>query len=467
MSASRRTFLKSSAVFAVGMSGLRQFVAAGEPLANSDGNRFGRIVADPHNILSLPTGFSYRVISHAGDQMDDGLVVPDKPDGMATFAGPNGLTLLVRNHEIEPRQAGPFGWGAELLNKVDTDLLYDLGEEGKPCNGGTTTVVYDTRNQRVIRQYLSLAGTIRNCAGGPTPRGTWITCEEACDTVGKNKVDDGPEIYCQQNHGYNFEVPATADIRLAPAIPLRDMGRFRHEAVAEDPHTGIVYQTEDLDDGLIYRFLPHRPGDLAAGGKLQALALVHLSSADTRNWNGETTITPGLRHAVRWIDLDNVESPDDDLRLRGFDAGAARFARGEGMWYSEGEIYFACTNGGSAELGQIWKYTPSHSEGMPGEVSDRGMLELFVEPNDSNLVANADNLTSAPWGDLIVCEDRDGQEIRLVGVTPEGGCYTFAHNHVHTEFSGATFSPDGTTLFVNLQHKGMTLAITGPWPRSA
>lgn len=466
MSSSRRAFFKSSAVFALGMSGLKHYVAAGEPVLDSSSSRFGEIVPDPHNILSLPKGFSYRVISHAGDQMDDGLLVPDKPDGMATFAGPNGLTLLVRNHEIEPRQLGPFGWDSELFDKINPDLLYDLGEEGKPCNGGTTTVVYDTRNQRVIRQYLSLCGTIRNCAGGPTPRGTWITCEEANDTVGTNKVDDGPEITCQQDHGYNFEVPASADIRLAPAIPLREMGRFRHEAVAEDPHTGIVYQTEDLEDGLLYRYVPHRPGDLVAGGKLQALALVHMPSADTRNWNGENTITPGLRHAVRWIDLEDVESPNDDLRYQGFEAGAARFARGEGMWYSEGEIYFACTNGGSAGLGQIWKYTPSQSEGMPGEVADRGMLELFVEPNDSNLVVNADNLTSAPWGDLIVCEDRDGQEVRLVGVTPQGGCYTFAYNHAHTEFSGATFSPDGSTLFVNLQHKGMTLAITGPWPRS-
>ncbi|MCO6043903.1 PhoX family protein [Aeoliella sp. ICT_H6.2] len=466
MPSNRRAFLKSSAVFALGMSGLKHYVAAGEPTLESQYSRFGQIVPDPHNILSLPAGFDYRIISHTGDQMDDGLLVPDKPDGMAAFAGPNGLTLLVRNHEIEPRQQGPFGWGSELIDKIDRELLYDLGEEGKPCNAGTTTVVYDTRNQRVVRQYLSLCGTIRNCAGGPTSRGTWITCEEACDVVGKNKIDDGPEITCQQNHGYNFEVPASADIRLAPAIPLKQMGRFRHEAVAEDPHTGIVYQTEDLEDGLIYRYLPKRPGDLAAGGKLQALALIHLSSADTRNWNGDSTFTPGLRHAVRWIDLDDVESPNDDLRYQGFDAGAARFARGEGMWYADGEVYFACTNGGAAELGQIWKYTPSPSEGMPGEVADRGMLELFVEPNDSNLVANADNLTSSPWGDLIVCEDRDGQEVRLVGVTPDGHCYTFAHNHVHTEFSGATFSPDGTTLFVNLQHKGMTLAITGPWPRS-
>ena len=467
MSTSRRSFLQSSAAFAIGAAGLKKFVSAGELQSAAQSSvRFGNLIEDPHQLLSLPPGFSYRVISHAGDSMDDGLLVPDKPDGMATFAGPRGLTLLVRNHEIEPRQQGPFGEDCERLRQIDTQKLYDMGEEGKPCIGGTTTVVYDTRNQRVVRQYLSLSGTTRNCAGGPTPWGSWITCEEASDVKGVNKVDEGPEIFCQQDHGYNFEVPATADIHLAPAIPLREMGRFRHEAVAIEPKSGIVYQTEDVEDGLIYRFIPNRPGNLQAGGKLQALALVERKSADTRNWNDEYTISPILKYAVKWIDLDEVEAPGDDLRHRGFTAGAARFARGEGMWYANGDIYFACTNGGAAKLGQMWKYTPSPHEGAVRETDEPGKMELFVEPRSSTLVANADNLTSTPWGDLLVCEDRDGDEVRLVGITPNGDCYTFGRNHAHTEFAGATFSPDGSTLFVNLQHHGMTLAITGPWPRA-
>ncbi|WP_442482056.1 alkaline phosphatase PhoX [Aeoliella sp. SH292] len=467
MPSNRRSFFKASTAFALGAAGLQRFVSASEQSSTtSSAQSFGEMVRDPHNILSLPEGFTYRVISHAGDLMDDGLFVPDKPDGMATFAGPDGLTILVRNHEVEPRQQGPFGKDAELLSKIDTRSLYDLGEPGKPCIGGTTTLVYDTQKQQVVRQYLSLVGTIRNCAGGPTPRGTWITCEEATDVVGENVVDDGPRVVCQKMHGYNFEVPATADIRLTPAVPLTAMGRFRHEAVAEDPRTGIVYQTEDVDDGLIYRFLPNVPGELAKGGKLQALAVVDIESADTRNWAGNVKFEAGRPYNVRWIDLDNVESPENDLRFRGFAAGAARFARGEGMWYSGGDIYFACTNGGPAELGQLWKYTPSPVEGKAEESNDAGKLELFVESSNSTLLTNADNLTAAPWGDLMVCEDRDGQEVRLVSVTPAGECHVFAYNHAHTEFSGATFSPDGSTLFVNLMHKGMTLAITGPWPRS-
>ncbi|MGH7599827.1 MAG: alkaline phosphatase PhoX, partial [bacterium] len=167
---------------------------------------------------------------------------------------------------------------------------------------------------------------------------------------------------------------------------------------------------------------------------------------------------------VKWLDLEDIEAPNDDLRLRGFAQGAARFARGEGAWYGNDAIYFACTNGGRAKKGQIWRYVPSPFEGAPEEQNDPGKLELFVEPNDGNLVDNADNLTVAPWGDLIVCEDGEKEQF-LVGVTPKGEFYKFARNAMpsSSELAGVTFSPDGTTLFVNIQHEGLTLAITGPW----
>lgn len=476
MSHSRRQFLQSSAAYAAGFAGLQRLVA-GEALVSGDEGpssirldspqlrrpRFGPLQPDPNRLIDLPAGFTYTVVSRTGDTMSDNLLVPSKPDGMATFNGPDGLTIVVRNHEIDQNQVGPYGGGARLLDSVDQRLLYDLGERDKPCIGGTSTLVFDTREQKLVKQYLSLSGTVRNCAGGPTPWGTWITCEETVDTRGLNDYE-GNETLCQEDHGYNFEVPATANVKLHQAVPLKAMGRFRHEAVAVEPKTGIVYETEDVDDGLIYRFLPKRPGQLAAGGRLQALALVDKPSTDTRNWTSDFTVAVGDQFAVQWIDLDEVESPEDDLRYRCFRDGAARFARGEGMWYAEGSIYFACTSGGSAKLGQIWKYTPSTSEGQPGEADDPGKLELFVEPNNSSLVVNADNLTAAPWGDLIVCEDRDQYEVRLVGVTPSGQFYTFANNHAHTEFAGVCFSPDGSTLFVNLQHEGLTLAITGPWP---
>ncbi|MGL4512425.1 MAG: alkaline phosphatase PhoX [Lacipirellulaceae bacterium] len=483
MDTSRRQFLQTSAAYAAGFAGLRSLLLPGEAWGataastGAPGIGYGALVADPAGLLDLPKGFRYRVISRTGDLMDDGLLVSSAPDGMATFAGPAGEIIVVRNHESKPGEASPFGAaGADQLvrmEKLGRSRLYDDGEGINPGAGGTSTIVYDTKSQRVVRQFQSLAGTERNCAGGPTPWGSWITCEETVDKPGF--IEDAADSFVlTKHHGYNFEVPATIDVRLADPTPLVAMGRFRHEAVAVDPRTGIVYETEDRDDGVIYRFLPNKPGapsaggDLRAGGRLQALAIVGRGKLDTRNWpttvgGAGATVGVGERLAVRWIDLDHPESVDDDLRHRAVKLGAAKFARGEGMWHSGDAVFFACTSGGEKQIGQIWKYTPSPVEGQPGEAADAGTLELYLEPNDGTLLENADNLTVAPWGDLVLCEDRSGEVVRLVGVTPQGECYTLARNHERCEFSGVTFSPDGSTMFVNVQVAGLTLAITGPW----
>jgi hypothetical protein len=253
------------------------------------------------------------------------------------------------------------------------------------------------------------------------------------------------------DHGWCFEVPATDQPKLADPIPLKGMGRFNHEAIAVDPETGYVYETEDRHDGLIYRFLPKVAGKLAKGGKLQALVAKGKKSLDTRNWD-KTTVRLGEKIAVTWMDMDDVDSPKDDLRFRGFAAGAARFARGEGMWYGNNGIYFTCTNGGKKKYGQVWK--------LGGDE-----LELFAEPNNKDIVDNCDNLTVAPWGDVILCEDGGGKQY-LVGVTPKGKFYKLARNSSGgSELAGATFSPDGSTLFVNVQGRGLTLAVTGPWEK--
>ena len=260
-----------------------------------------------------------------------------------------------------------------------------------------------------------------------------------------------------------FEVPADYEAGLVRAVPLKEMGRFNHEAVAVEPKSGIVYQTEDRHDSLIYRYIPEHPGKLQKGGRLQALMVRDKMSMDTRNWDTTDEVPQGQVLETSWIDMENVRSPEDDLRERGFNSGAARFAAGEGMWYGRGVVYFACTNGGRIKKGQIWKYTPSNDEGQPGEDAKPGTLELFVEPNQEQLIDNADNLTVAPWGDVIVCEDGPGEQY-LLGITPKGKIYKIGRNsHDRSEFAGSTFSPDGTTLFVNLQQRGLTLAITGPW----
>jgi secreted PhoX family phosphatase len=455
MQVSRRRFLKTAAAVSIGFSGLHRHVAWADTAKAKGG--FGALVPDPQGILDLPKGFSYRVLSRTGDEMDDGLLLPGAPDAMATFAGPEGRTLLVRNHELTAgaRAAGAFGENNQRLSQVPKEDFYDWGRGQAPSLGGTSTVVI-APDSSIEKQYLSLVGTIRNCAGGSTPWGSWITCEETIQLA-----DDSHE----KNHGYNFEVPARTDIGRAAPVPLKSMGRFNHEAVAVDPQSGIVYQTEDTGDSLIYRYIPNQPGKLAGDGRLQALAVLDKKGLDTHNW-GKLSVVPGEPMAVYWIDIENPESPQNDLRHQGFAKGAARFARGEGMWYGRDAIYFACTSGGSAKKGQIWRYVPSTLEGTADEGLNPGQLELFVEPNDGNIVDNADNLTVSPWGDLILCEDGPDDQF-LVGVTPEGALYKLGHNAYNkSEFAGATFSPNGQILYVNIQHPGLTLAISGPWQRS-
>ena len=418
---------------------------------------YGDLVPDPNKLVDLPKGFTYKEISKTGELMDDGLFVPSSHDGMATFEGPDGKTILVRNHETGSKKlgdgGGALGKDHEKMKDVANDRFYDQGPAGTYCSGGTSTLIYDTKTQTLDRHYLSLIGTVRNCAGGATPWGSWVTCEETTARAG--------DVYLV-DHGYNFEVPASAPGLVDP-IPLKAMGRFNHEAVAVDPKSGCVYQTEDSGEGLIYRFIPDVPGKLAKCGKLQALAARDGKRLDTRNWEDQIAVPTGQSLAVEWIDIENVESPNDDLRFQGWGKGAARFARGEGMWYGNDAVYFACTNGGQGQHGQIWKYTPSPYEGTAEEEKQPGLLELFVEPDDKALIDRADNLCVAPWGDIIICEDGSGGD-NIVGVTPNGEVYRFGSNsYSSSEFAGATFSPDGSTLFVNIQNPGITLAIIGPW----
>lgn len=443
---SRRNFIKHSGIVSVGFLGLHHFAfgSAAQQAGQNVYRRYGPLVPDPAGIMNLPRGFSYKIISRRGEKMDDGFLSPGRNDAMATFKGPDGKVIIIRNHEItsDDVENGPFGLQQELLEKINRDHIYDFGFGKMPSLGGTTTMVYNERSQELELQYLSLAGTVRNCAGGPTPWGSWLTCEE---TYASRKEGE-----YEQNHGYVFEVPASAEIRPAKPVALKEMGRFNHEAVAVDPETGIVYETEDRHDGLIYRYIPNQPGKLSAGGKLQALAIKGRKSFDTRNWE-QITIEPGKPLDTEWIDLEDVDSPVDNLHLRGFEQGAARFARGEGMWYGNKEIYFACTNGGKEKQGQVFRYIPS-----------AGKLELFAEPNDKNLLRHCDNLTVAPWGDVVLSEDNESP--RIIGITPQGEIFHLAHNvGYESELAGVVFSPSGKTLFVNIQHEGLTLAITGPW----
>lgn len=432
MTPDRRRFLAatSTAFAALAASG-----CAGAPTRASAHSPVGALVADPAGLLDLPPGFSYRIISRLGDAMDDGGTVPDRADGMGCFDLGNGKLALVRNHELKVEHDGAGASGPAF----DT-----LAKSLVPLPGGTTNLVLDAQTLAVEKQFRSMAGTIRNCAGGITPWGTWLTCEEDTTT---------PDGKVNKAHGWVFEIPANATEQINPA-PLKAMGRFNHEAACVDPASGIVYLTEDKKDSLLYRFIPKVPGQLHEGGTLQALVVDGVR--DTRNWSGEA-VSAGEWMAGSWITMDDPESPNDDLRQRGAAMGGSLFARGEGIWMGDGEFYFTCTSGGAAEQGQIFRLRPN--------AAGPDAIQLFYESPAKAEYTYGDNLVVAPNGHLVVCEDSydDVVDNHLRGVTPQGTVYPLARLRVQTELAGACFSPDGQTMFVNIYSPTMTVAIQGPW----
>ncbi len=452
----RRRFLQSLAAAAT--------LPPGAAACSGAARGFGALRPDPNQLLDLPDGFEMSIVSSVGTLMSDGLKVPPAHDGMAAFPGTDGHIILVCNHEMQSSspEYSAFGTGFSDLPDAVKERVYDWGGGETPGAGGTTTTIYDPATRTTLRQFLSLAGTELNCAGGATPWRSWLSCEE---TFGSPGVSYAllRRVVREEKHGYVFEVPVDADGLVEP-VPLKAMGRFEHEAAAVHAPTGIVYMTEDDYHSLFYRFLPNVPGKLREGGRLQALAIEGQPSFHTHNWGAEPNVGPDSALAVRWIDLDDVDPIENDLRMRGAAAGAATFARGEGLCAADGDFVFTCTIGGSARLGQVFAYTPSPYEGTAREVEEPGTLRLVAEATADSLLRNCDNLTMAPWGDLIVCEDTM-EHCGLVGIQPDGGFYALADNTwSNSELAGVCFSPDGKTLFVNIQYPGMTIAITGPWP---
>ena len=492
MAYSRRRFLRTGATASAGLlvPNALQLLAARMAAAADAGSRaaatakgYGPLVPDPAGLLDLPAGFQYRALSTAlldsendprfTQRLSNGELVPALHDGMAAFTGLAGITVLVRNHELEPQ------------HKPVVDPRHTRGYD-RLGTGGTTTLWVDA-DRKLLRAFPSLAGTFRNCAGGLTPWGSWLSAEECTYTPGPRDPvlhDQRPDV--AERHGYVFEVDSRAEGLVAPT-PIKAMGRFYHEAVAVDPATGFVYLTEDRDDGLLYRYRPDAitrrlrrvgdmaVGDLARGGTLEALRIVDRPAARTQNWTAQEFV-PGRRWSVDWVsipvvdpDVDMERDPEDmehpplerrprtaptSTRAQGIRLGAAQFARGEGITAHQRSVYFCTTSGGPEKAGQVWRLE------LAG-----GWLSLLVEPNDRALLDGPDNLTPAPNGDLIVCEDGKEDDF-VVGITPRGRLYPLARNaHNKTEFAGACFAPDGHTLFVNVQNPGITFATWGPWGR--
>lgn len=387
-------------------------------------------------LLLLPEGFKYVSFGWRGDLLDNGQATPGVHDGMASYAAGRGRVRLVRNHEVGrgvPFSAASYGPGA---------------------GGGTTTLEFDTNRGELVSARDSLSGTIRNCAGGPTPWGTWLTCEETND-------------FTSMPHGYIFEVPADG---LGDPMPLGDMGRFSHEAIAVDPSTGYIYETEDAGNSSgFYRFIPATAGELAGGGELSML-----KARGVNQLNLGASYLNGTVFDVEWVPIaipDNPTpaAPGNFVWLQGRAQGAATFARLEGCWYgNDAKVYVVSTSGGIGQ-GQIWEYDPGAET----------IRLLFQSPGASVLNA-PDNITVSPRGGLVLCEDGNGVEF-MHGLTVEGEIFPFAQNNVvldgernglvgdfrGSEWAGACYSADGKWLFANIQSPGLTVAITGPWQSGA
>jgi secreted PhoX family phosphatase len=458
----RRSFLRKSSLLAGAAAiapSLAGLVSCAEPVAPYDPNgirpstsrgrtdSYGELAPNKrYPEISIPRGFHAERLSVRGDLMDDGRRVPQALDGMGAFAMGGGRVRLVRNHEIRDTasSAQPFA-----------DNPYDAKGPA-----GTTTLEVELRADgaaRLVRQFASLSGTFVNCAGGITPWGSWITSEETVAGTGAGWA---------KNHGYNFEVPAAANGTVA-AVPLKDMGRFAHEAVAVDPRTGIVYETEDRNPSGFYRFIPNVRGNLAAGGRLEMLAVKNAPQYDTRR--GQTI---GQVLQAEWVPIaqPNSDAPTISSGFvfdQGFKLGGAQFARLEGCWYGDGGVYFNSTSGGEVNAGQIFKYTPTSAAG--------GELVMIYESPSLGVLKNPDNVCVSPRGGIVLCEDSDGTNF-VRGLSQGGEVFDFVRNNINdAEWAGACFSPQGETLFVNIQGStssnsdtfAATYAIWGPWKSGA
>ena len=449
MDLSRRILLRRG-VAAAAAGSLARVIASASPSMAQGGpptgpvRDHGPLLVDPAKLLDLPAGFRYVVLSAEGDTLTGGAAVPGRHDGMAAFAAPCHGTWLVRNHEIDTDDVEEDG-----LLPVPHRVAATYDPDGV---GGTTTLLVNGRRGLVSHE-VSLSGTLNNCAGGATPWGTWLTCEEDDSILGKP-------------HGYVFEVDP---FHAGNPEPIRAMGRFEHEAVAFD-RSGRAYLTEDADGphGCLYRFQPRKPlrgrGSLHAGGSLSAMAIAGV--------RGDLSVvqTPGTVLPVTWIDVATPDpgAEDTPVREQAITAGATSIMKAEGIWSAlDGSVWFVSSraDGPDAEdegdrtvathAGQIWRYDPRART-----------VELVVLFSPGSPFDGPDNITVGPHGYALACTDGEDDQW-LVGIEPGGRTFPFARNPADdAEFAGATFSPDGQTLFVNIQGSpARTFAIFGPWRR--
>lgn len=489
----RRTFLQRSAVVALGslgstigpFSGLVARAAMAQPKLAANNGGYGPLapvadLRDGMTRLALPNGFQYRSFGVAGTLLtEEATNTPGRHDGMAAFTW-NGKVRLIRNHETtQPALRTAVG---------------DLSKAYDPAAPGGTTTLEITPQADEVMSWVSLNGTTFNCAGGASPWGTWVTCEETPNGVDQQRsflIGPGApdDLTYTQKHGYLFEVPVSRGPgELEVAQPIKSAGRFAHEAAAVDPATRIVYMTEDdfaYGSGF-YRYIPPnnpmKDKRLADGGALEVLGVVPSGSNTPVTVDLHTDQTPGTVYNVAWIRIEDPDpnfapglSNDEAARIVFEEAeskGAARFSRLEGMDYFNRKIFFVSTEGGGPFVadpppngsagfgdgyGQVWMY----------DIAKQTLTLLFESPGP-DVLDFPDNIIISPRRkSIMLCEDSSSRNM-LRALTTKGEIFDFAENLVAggvDEFAGATFGPGGQVLYTNMQANGFTFAIWGPWER--
>lgn len=345
--------------------------------------------------LALPEGFSARLIAKGGAPLAGTTYdFPIFPDGAATYPLSNGGWILAVNSESPSppmTPIGPIGGGAQ--------------------NGGGASGIRFGPDGTVVDGYRILSGTNTNCAGGKTPWGTWMSCEE---------TDTGLVWECD---------PAGEK----PGVARPAMGAFSHEAVCVDPEGKRLYLTEDVGDGGFYRFTPTNYPDCSSG----VLDIAFVDANGVVHWN-------------------RVPDPAAKTTPTRKQTGMTQFRRGEGIWFDSGIAYVATTSDN-----KIHAYDPLTET-----------IEVVYDQKVGDGPLNGvDNVTAAPSGDIYVCEDNGTNQIDMGILTPEGEVARFltasGSLHEQSELTGVCFDPSGKRMYFGAQRSlggpGALFEVSGPF----